>query len=267
MLTEARRVARRRRRRRRGRRHAVGRPGQRILLRGGARLDLAARGPVIPNFGGATHCVANNDLFCTTGCNSTGADTLQPALVQHLKLTAIAVGIGFGIAFAAALVAHRLPASSSTVRSLLRAPLHDPEHRALPAARARDRAHGDDGRDRASSATRCSSCSGTSSRACGAEPDGCSRPPAAWVDAVARSSGASSCRLPLPAIFAGIRIAVVTTSAWRRWPRSSPPRALANRSSSALRRLPSRPSSSRRRACRRARAHRSTSCSCLRNAA
>ena len=34
-------------------------------------------------------------------------DTLQPALIQHLWLTAIAVGIGFGIAFACALMAHR----------------------------------------------------------------------------------------------------------------------------------------------------------------
>lgn len=34
-------------------------------------------------------------------------DVLQPALVQHVKLTAIAVGVGFLIAFAAALVAHR----------------------------------------------------------------------------------------------------------------------------------------------------------------
>jgi osmoprotectant transport system permease protein len=35
-------------------------------------------------------------------------DILQPHLLQHLKLTVIAVGIGFVIALAAALVAHRL---------------------------------------------------------------------------------------------------------------------------------------------------------------
>ena len=34
-------------------------------------------------------------------------DTLQPALVQHVELTAIAVAIGFAIAFALALLAHR----------------------------------------------------------------------------------------------------------------------------------------------------------------
>lgn len=34
-------------------------------------------------------------------------DTLQPALVQHIELTAIAVAIGFAIAFPLALLAHR----------------------------------------------------------------------------------------------------------------------------------------------------------------
>ena len=34
-------------------------------------------------------------------------DTLQPALVQHVELTAIAVGIGFALAFPLALLAHR----------------------------------------------------------------------------------------------------------------------------------------------------------------
>jgi len=35
-------------------------------------------------------------------------DTLQPALVQHMELTGIAVGIGFVLAFALALIAHRV---------------------------------------------------------------------------------------------------------------------------------------------------------------
>jgi osmoprotectant transport system permease protein len=34
-------------------------------------------------------------------------DTLQPALVQHIELTALAVGIGFALAFPLALMAHR----------------------------------------------------------------------------------------------------------------------------------------------------------------
>ena len=43
-----------------------------------------------------------------TGCDQHWHDTLSPALVQHVELTAIAVGIGFVLAFALALIAHRV---------------------------------------------------------------------------------------------------------------------------------------------------------------
>jgi osmoprotectant transport system permease protein len=69
---------------------------------------LLAAGPVIPDFGSASHCVTNNDLFCTDWVSQNWGSVLQPALVQHVKLTVIAVAIGFWIAFAAALVARRL---------------------------------------------------------------------------------------------------------------------------------------------------------------
>jgi osmoprotectant transport system permease protein len=66
---------------------------------------------IIPNFGGpsggAHGCIARNGLFCPTWVREHWGDTLQPALLQHLELTAIAVGIGFAIAFSAALLAHR----------------------------------------------------------------------------------------------------------------------------------------------------------------
>jgi osmoprotectant transport system permease protein len=65
-------------------------------------------GPVIPNFGGASKCVVNNDLFCTDWVQSNWRGTLEPALVQHIKLTAIAVAIGFVIALAVAILARRL---------------------------------------------------------------------------------------------------------------------------------------------------------------
>jgi osmoprotectant transport system permease protein len=64
-------------------------------------------GPVIPNFGGASKCITNNDLFCTDWVRQNWSSTLQPALLDHLKLTAVAVGIGFVIAFGAAVVARR----------------------------------------------------------------------------------------------------------------------------------------------------------------
>jgi osmoprotectant transport system permease protein len=67
-----------------------------------------AGGPVIPNFGSASDCITNNDLFCTDWVQSNWSSTLQPALLDHLKLTAIAVVIGFAIAFAAAVLARRV---------------------------------------------------------------------------------------------------------------------------------------------------------------
>jgi len=66
---------------------------------------VSGGGPVIPNFGGASKCVVNNDLFCTDWVRSNWHGTLEPALVQHLRLTGIAVSIGFVIALAAAIVA------------------------------------------------------------------------------------------------------------------------------------------------------------------
>jgi osmoprotectant transport system permease protein len=68
---------------------------------------LLAHGPVIPNFGEGSECVTKNRLFCTDWVRDNWGSTLEPALVQHLKLTGIAVSIGFAIAMAAALVAYR----------------------------------------------------------------------------------------------------------------------------------------------------------------
>ncbi|HEY1563436.1 MAG TPA: ABC transporter permease [Gaiellaceae bacterium] len=68
---------------------------------------LAAGGPVIPNFGHGTACLRHNHWFCPSWVREHWGDILQPALLQHLELTAIAVGIGFGIAFLLALVGFR----------------------------------------------------------------------------------------------------------------------------------------------------------------
>jgi osmoprotectant transport system permease protein len=64
-------------------------------------------GPVIPNFGRGDACVTGNHAFCWGWVRDHWGDTLGPALWQHVELTAIAVGIGFAIAFPLALVAHR----------------------------------------------------------------------------------------------------------------------------------------------------------------
>jgi osmoprotectant transport system permease protein len=69
-------------------------------------IPLAA-GPVIPNFGQGSSCEVNNGWFCPEWVSGHWHDTLQPALVQHVELTAIAVGIGFVLAFALALLGFR----------------------------------------------------------------------------------------------------------------------------------------------------------------
>jgi osmoprotectant transport system permease protein len=64
-------------------------------------------GPVIPNFGHGTACLRNNGWFCPEWVRDHWGDILQPALVQHIELTLIAVGIGFAISFLLAFVGFR----------------------------------------------------------------------------------------------------------------------------------------------------------------
>jgi osmoprotectant transport system permease protein len=68
---------------------------------------IAGGEPVIPEFGRGSECVRENRLFCWDWVADHWDDTLQPSLVEHVRLTAIAVVLGFAIAFAAALLAHR----------------------------------------------------------------------------------------------------------------------------------------------------------------
>ena len=71
-------------------------------------IQVLAQGPVIPNFGGgANTCVRQNHTFCWDWVKSNWSDTLQPALIDHIVLTVIALAIGFVISFAAALFAYR----------------------------------------------------------------------------------------------------------------------------------------------------------------
>jgi osmoprotectant transport system permease protein len=68
---------------------------------------LAQGEPVIPDFGEGSQCVVENRIFCADWVRDNWSGVLQPALVDHVKLTLIAVAIGFAIAFAAALLTHR----------------------------------------------------------------------------------------------------------------------------------------------------------------
>jgi osmoprotectant transport system permease protein len=69
-------------------------------------LPIAA-GPVIPNFGQGDKCVIDNRQFCWHWFTHNFGSRFEPRLVEHLELTAIAVGIGAVIAITAAIVAYR----------------------------------------------------------------------------------------------------------------------------------------------------------------
>ena len=64
--------------------------------------------PVIPDFGETSDCITEERFFCADWVRDNWDPVLQPALVEHIELTVIAVVVGFAIAFPAALLAHRL---------------------------------------------------------------------------------------------------------------------------------------------------------------
>jgi osmoprotectant transport system permease protein len=69
-------------------------------------IALYAQAPVIPEFERASSCIRQNKQFCFDWFVDNFNDVFVPRLVQHIELTAIAVGIGFAIAFTAALIAY-----------------------------------------------------------------------------------------------------------------------------------------------------------------
>lgn len=69
---------------------------------------MSSADPVIPEFGKGSECVRENHTFCWDWVQQNWDPILWPRLVEHVKLTGIAVSIGFAIAFVAALVAYRL---------------------------------------------------------------------------------------------------------------------------------------------------------------
>jgi osmoprotectant transport system permease protein len=68
----------------------------------------AAAGPIIPNYGvGSSGCVVHNHFFCADWVSKNWGPVLWPAVRQHVLLTLAAVSIGFVIALALALAAYR----------------------------------------------------------------------------------------------------------------------------------------------------------------
>jgi osmoprotectant transport system permease protein len=71
-------------------------------------ISLVAQGPVIPEFEKASECIRQNKQFCTEWFVDNFGHVFAPRLVEHIWLTGIAVGLGFVIAFTAALLAYSL---------------------------------------------------------------------------------------------------------------------------------------------------------------
>ena len=71
-------------------------------------LVVAQSGPVIPHFERASSCIRENKQFCFDWFVDNFNRVFAPRLVEHIELTALAVSIGFVIAFTAALVAYTL---------------------------------------------------------------------------------------------------------------------------------------------------------------
>jgi osmoprotectant transport system permease protein len=67
-----------------------------------------AQGPVIPHYERASSCIRENGQFCFSWFVDNFDRVFVPRLVEHIWLTLLAVGIGFAIAFTAALVAYTL---------------------------------------------------------------------------------------------------------------------------------------------------------------
>jgi osmoprotectant transport system permease protein len=61
--------------------------------------------PVIPTFHQSS-CVKNNETFCWDYFKSHWNSVFEPALVQHIGMTVVAIVIGFAISFLLAIAAH-----------------------------------------------------------------------------------------------------------------------------------------------------------------
>jgi osmoprotectant transport system permease protein len=69
-------------------------------------LQIAA-GPVIPSFGTGSKCIVQNHQFCASWFFDNFSSRFEPRIVEHIELTAIAIGVGMVIAFSAAILAYK----------------------------------------------------------------------------------------------------------------------------------------------------------------
>ena len=80
---------------------------------------VAQGGPVIPDFGEGSDCVVSNRLFCPDWVRDNWSDVLQPALVEHIELTLIAVAVGFVLSLARGARHPPVPRARAALRDVL----------------------------------------------------------------------------------------------------------------------------------------------------
>jgi len=76
------------------------------MMLAGTHATVIAQQPVIPHFEKASNCIRENGQFCFSWFVDNFDRVFVPRLLEHIWLTLLAVGIGFIIAFSAALLAH-----------------------------------------------------------------------------------------------------------------------------------------------------------------
>jgi osmoprotectant transport system permease protein len=79
---------------------------------------LADAQPVVPDFGTVSSCAERNGTFCWDWFSAHWSGTFQPALLQHIELTVMAVAIGFAISAVFAVLTYRARMLDSAVTLL-----------------------------------------------------------------------------------------------------------------------------------------------------
>ena len=149
--------------------------------RGGLAVSDGRRRPGDPELREGSSCVTGDHTFCWDWVHEHWHDTLGPALVAAPRADGDRGRDRLRARVRARAARAPRTAGSSSRSGRLRTALHDPEPRALPAARAVHRAHPDDGRDRARRVHARDPLPEHPRRACGARRRTCSRRRAGWA--------------------------------------------------------------------------------------
>ena len=135
-----------------------------------------------------------NKQFCASWFFDNFSSRFEPRLIEHIELTAIAVGIGMVIAFTAAILAYKLDWFETPFSLLVGVPVHDPEPRPVRAAGPDHRDQPHHRRDRARLLHAADPVPQHAHRPARRAAGRRSRPLARWASPNASNCSGSSCR-------------------------------------------------------------------------